>query len=58
MDETRVNTDTGKREEPQKKSYLARCFPWLMGLGLVGIFSVIGAIVLFILFAIFLAIMI
>ena len=58
MDETPAESDNVKKAETPKKGFLARWFPWLMGLGLVGILSVIGAIVLFILLAIFLVIMI
>ena len=58
MDEKQATPDNGKNEEAPKKSFLARWFPWLVGLGMVGILSVIGAIVLFIILAIILFILI
>jgi hypothetical protein len=45
MDE---KSDVDKKGDVKKKSFLARYYLWFIGLGVVGILSVIGAIMLFI----------
>ena len=57
MDEATVKSGTGEKQEtPKKKGFLAKWFPWLVGLGLLG--TIIAAAIILVILAIFVFIII